>query len=78
MSHGLGQARKEPVERFFAPGHLDGGQELRYAAGWELERYRGLRAIRHGGMGAGFQSHIAWFPEVGIGVAPVRSGPDPA
>ena len=55
-------------ERFFAPGQLDDGQPLRYAAGWVLDRYHGFQAIRHGGIGPGFQSHIAWFPEAGIGV----------
>lgn len=55
-------------DRFLAPGHLDDGRSLRYAAGWELDRYRGLHAVRHGGMSSGFQSHIAWFPELDVGV----------
>ncbi len=59
----------ELFEMFFAPGSLDGGQKLRYAAGWELDRYRGLQAIRHGGLGNGFQSHIAWFPQANVGIA---------
>ena len=59
----------ELFDLIFAPGHLDDGQVIPYSAGWELECYRGLHAIRHGGMGAGFQSHIAWLPEVSIGVA---------
>lgn len=59
----------ELFDLFFAPGQLDDGQPLRYAAGWVLDRYRGLQAIRHGGMAPGFQSHIVWFPEVNIGVA---------
>ena len=59
----------ELFDLFFAPGRLDHGRPLRYAAGWVLDRYRGRQAIRHGGMGPGFQSHIAWFPEISVGVA---------
>ncbi len=51
------------------PGRLDDGQPLRYAAGWEIDRYRSHHVLRHGGMGIGFQSHIAWFRDVEIGVA---------
>ncbi len=64
-----GSADAELLESFFSPGRLDNGQPLRYAAGWEIDRVRGLEAFRHGGMGPGFQSHIAWFPEPAIGIA---------
>ena len=56
-------------EAIFAPGELDDGRPIRYGGGWQLERYRGLTANRHGGMSVGFQSHVAWFPSVGVGVA---------
>lgn len=53
--------------RFFSPGHLDDGHELRYAAGWMIQRYRGHRAFQHGGLTEGFQSFVIWLPDEKIG-----------
>ena len=56
-------------DQVFAPGRLDDGQELRYAAGWMLQPYRGHRSFQHGGLMGGFQSFNIWLPDLKIGVA---------
>ncbi|MEM7121483.1 MAG: serine hydrolase domain-containing protein [Pseudomonadota bacterium] len=55
-------------DQFFSAGHLDDGQELRYAGGWMIQRYRGLRAFQHGGLAEGFQSFVIWLPDEKVGV----------
>ena len=52
------------------PTESEGGHELlcSYAMGWRTSAYRGKRLVYHGGAIAGFQSHVAFFPEENKGI----------
>lgn len=50
-------------------GSLSNGQRLIYARGLQLDRYRGLKRVRHGGDWTGYHSQILRFPEEHTSVA---------
>lgn len=39
-----------------------------YALGWRTSAYRGRRLVSHGGAIGGFNSHVAFFPDEGMGL----------
>jgi CubicO group peptidase (beta-lactamase class C family) len=43
-------------------GQLNDGTRLNYAAGLEINLYRGLRVVEHAGEDAGYKAHLARFP----------------
>jgi hypothetical protein len=45
------------------PGQLNDGTRLNYAAGLEINRYRGLRVVEHAGEDAGYKAHLGRFPD---------------
>jgi hypothetical protein len=48
---------------------LANGETIPYALGLAIGKFRGLRAISHGGSDAGYRSYVAWFPEQRLGIA---------
>jgi hypothetical protein len=54
---------KAILERMKTPGVLNSGRKITYAFGLEVERYRGLKTISHGGSWASFRTHLVHFPE---------------
>ena len=50
-------------------GYLNNGNKTDYGAGFDLETYRGLNTISHGGGDAGFRSFMIYFPKQKFGVA---------
>jgi CubicO group peptidase (beta-lactamase class C family) len=48
---------------------LNGGKPLTYAAGLFVDRYRGLRAVSHGGAWAGYRAELLRFPDQHLSVA---------
>ncbi len=50
-------------------GVLNNGNKTDYGAGFDLETYRGLNTISHGGGDAGFRSFMIYFPNQKFGVA---------
>jgi len=51
------------------PGQLNDGTKLNYAAGLEINHYRGLKVVEHAGQDAGYKAHLARFPDQHFSVA---------
>lgn len=49
-------------------GKLNNGQDLIYAAGLEIDRYKGLRRVKHGGVWAGYRAELLRFPDQRLSV----------
>ena len=64
-----GAAAGVPWSRMAAPGTLDDGRLLHYAAGLIVGRYRGLPILYHSGGWAGFRGETVYFPEQRLAVA---------
>lgn len=58
-----GGAGKELLDLLLRPGVLESGEELDYAGGLYVWRYRGLPAVSHAGAFVGFRSEMLRFPE---------------
>jgi CubicO group peptidase (beta-lactamase class C family) len=50
-------------------GKLNDGTPINYGYGLSVGRYRGLRAIGHGGADAGYRAQVERYPERGIAIA---------
>lgn len=55
-------------EAMLTPGVLDSEEKITYARGLTVDTYRGRKVIKHSGTDAGFNSHIAYFPDERLGV----------
>jgi CubicO group peptidase (beta-lactamase class C family) len=62
-------AAKIPWNSMVAPGTLDDGRLLHYAAGLIVGRYRGLPILYHSGGWAGFRGETVFFPEQRLAVS---------
>jgi len=51
------------MESMQQPGHLNDGTPLTYAYGLNVDRYRGLRRVHHGGAWAGYRAMSMRFPD---------------
>jgi CubicO group peptidase (beta-lactamase class C family) len=51
------------VKEMHRTGKLNDGTPLIYARGLEVDRYRGLRQVRHGGDSIGYHANILRFPD---------------
>jgi CubicO group peptidase (beta-lactamase class C family) len=51
------------IEQMLTAGQLNSGEKLDYAFGLEIEKYRGLTLIKHGGSAAGYRSEMLRFPD---------------
>jgi len=59
----LGNYGQDLIAEITTPGRLKNGETLDYAFGLDLEKYRGLNLISHGGDWAGYRSEMLRFPE---------------
>lgn len=57
------------VQQMLERGKLNNGEQLDYAFGLVLEKYKGLPTVGHGGADAGYRSDITRFPEQHFSVA---------
>ena len=57
------------VRQMLERGKLNNGEQLDYAFGLVLEKYKGLPTVGHGGADAGFRSDMTRFPEQHFSVA---------
>jgi len=74
----LGKSGAQLIEQITTPGVLNDGTVLDYAFGLELENYRGLSAVRHGGAFVGYQTEMIRFPEQKFSVAVLCNRSDAA
>ena len=51
------------ISQLITPGTLNSGEKIDYAFGLDIETYRGLKVIGHGGASYGFTSDMIRFPE---------------
>ncbi len=51
------------------PGRFNDGRAHGYALGLSVSDYKGVREIAHGGSTAGYQSHLARYPDAKLSVA---------
>jgi CubicO group peptidase (beta-lactamase class C family) len=51
------------------PGKLDDGSTVPYGLGMELDEYRGLRRMHHGGTWGGWRAHFMRFPDQRLAIA---------
>lgn len=51
------------LDRLHTRGVLNDGDTIAYALGLNLDEYRGLRRVQHGGSWAGFRAMLARYPE---------------
>lgn len=59
----VGNYGQDLIAEITTPGELNNGAELAYSFGLDLEKYRGLNLISHGGDWAGYRSEMIRFPE---------------
>ncbi|HEX9754401.1 MAG TPA: serine hydrolase domain-containing protein [Gemmatimonadales bacterium] len=59
----------EVVRMLETPGRLNDGSAIRYALGLNVDRYKGVREVSHGGSTAGYRTFLARWPERGLSVA---------
>ena len=57
------------VQQMLERGKLNNGEQLDYAFGLVLEKYKGLPTVGHGGADAGYRSDMTRFPEQHFSVA---------
>jgi CubicO group peptidase (beta-lactamase class C family) len=57
------------VRQMLERGKLNNGEELDYAFGLVMEKYKGLHTVGHGGADAGYRSDMTRFPEQHFSVA---------
>ena len=57
------------VEQLHERGRLNNGEQLDYAFGLTLGKYRGLPIVEHSGGDAGYRAHLIRFPEQRFSVA---------
>lgn len=57
------------VEEMLRRGTLNNGRRLTYARGLQVDRYRGLERVKHGGDWVGYHANIERFPSVHTTVA---------
>jgi hypothetical protein len=65
----LGTGGEELIELVTTPGQLNGDEEMTYAFGLEIDEYRGLKIVAHGGSFVGFRTDTIRFPEQRLSVA---------
>ncbi|MEZ4586375.1 MAG: serine hydrolase domain-containing protein [Gemmatimonadales bacterium] len=59
----LGKGHQGLIDQVVTPGKYADGTDLTYAFGLMPGKYRGLRAVRHGGSFIGFRAELVRFPE---------------
>jgi len=59
----LNNAQPDLLEMLHTQGRLNNGKTIAYAGGLNVEEYRGLKSVSHGGAWAGYRSEMLRFPE---------------
>jgi len=59
----LGGAGPKLIDRMLVRGKLNNGETIDYAFGLEIDSYRGLRVVGHGGGAAGYSTAVMRFPD---------------
>ncbi len=59
----LGNSGQALIDKLQTPGVLNNGKKLDYAFGLNVEDYKGLRMVGHGGAFVGFRADMIRFPE---------------
>jgi hypothetical protein len=54
---------KELLAKIQQTGTLTSGKQLEYAKGLFIDKYRGLRTVRHGGAWGGYRAELLRFPD---------------
>jgi len=57
-------------------GRLNSGREINYASGLGMRSYRGLPAVEHGGIDAGYRAHILRLPKQRLSVLMLGNAAD--
>jgi CubicO group peptidase (beta-lactamase class C family) len=57
------------IAQMLEPGTLNSGEQMDYASGLGLIKYKGLPTVDHGGADAGYRSDLTRFPEQHFSVA---------
>lgn len=63
----------EMIGRLCQKAKLNNGHEIDYGLGLAIGKYRGTRAVEHGGADAGYRSYVLWLPDHHWGVAVVAN-----
>jgi CubicO group peptidase (beta-lactamase class C family) len=58
------------------PGRLNSGREITYASGLGIRSHRGLAAVEHAGIDAGYRAHILRFPKQRLSVLMLGNASD--
>ena len=76
-SHEVGGAKG--IATLVEPGVLNNGEQLSYALGIGVGKYRGVMRYSHGGSVGGYRSNMVYFPDYELGVIVLSnfSGADP-
>jgi CubicO group peptidase (beta-lactamase class C family) len=53
----------ELIRQFLTPGTLNSGEKIEYAFGMDVETYKGLNVVGHGGAFNGFNADMIRFPD---------------
>ncbi len=59
---------KNVMEQILETGKLNSEEELTYAFGLRVGKYRGVKVVEHSGSSAGFRTWMRWCPEQQIGI----------
>lgn len=62
-NNSLGEGRQALIEKIEMPGVLNSGEKLDYAFGLEVNEYKRLKMVSHGGSFVGFRAEMIRFPE---------------
>lgn len=65
----LGLGGSELIEQVTTPGELNHDEPMTYAFGLDVDEYRGLPVVAHGGAFVGFRTSTLRFPEQRLSVA---------
>jgi hypothetical protein len=64
----LGNSGQVLIEKILTPGILNSGEQLDYAFGLNVAKYKGLTLVGHGGSFAGFRADMIRFPDLKFSV----------
>jgi CubicO group peptidase (beta-lactamase class C family) len=65
------------VEAMETRGVLNDGRKIVYALGLEVDTYKGLKDVSHGGATAGYQTFLARYPDNKVSIAVMCNGTSP-
>ena len=66
------------VESLETVGVLNNGQKIIYALGLNVDKYKGIREISHGGSTAGYQTFLARYPDKKVSIGVLCNGTSPS